>query len=200
MNTIQSTFQHYILVSNATQEQVLQVVQDLADLYVDIEYSRGIQVYKHNEQENHFLIAFTKTPVFEHMLYSFNYLAYPEKVKYNATIQGFCTMDVKINALNGIYGKRLMMYVSDQHKKYDNVLAVTEDHESYKLGFALSNDFKKLTTCEKPFQEQALSAEEFTLLDQINPGPGAYEESVHAKLGYLPFLALIISGIICYIC
>jgi hypothetical protein len=200
MNTIQSTFRNYILISDASQEQVLQVVQDLADIYVDIEYSRGIQVYKHNKLENSFLIAFTKTPVFEHMLYSLNYLAFPEKVKYQAKVKGYCTMDIKVSNLNGIFGKRLMMFVSDKHKKYDNVLAVTEDNEAYKLGFALSSDFRKLPACEQPFLEQDFSPEEFTLLDQINPGPEAYEESVHAKLGYLPFLALVISGIICYIC
>jgi hypothetical protein len=200
MNTIQSTFQNYIIISDATEQEVLQVVQDLADLYVDSEYSRGIQVHKHSRQENTFLIAFTKTPVFEHMLYSFNYFAYPEKVKYKATLKGYCNMDIKTSKLSTIYGKRLMMHVSDKHKTYDNILAVTADNESYKMGFALADDFKKLPDCEAPFYEAELLPGDFTLIEQISPGPGAYEDSVLAKLGYLPVLALVLSGIICYIC
>lgn len=85
-------------------------------------------------QERHLIVA-DKRLNNEKFNYLINYLRYPEGIEYNISIEGYATVhDEKIYPQN-LLNKKILVYLSDNDKEYDNVFVTTEDNETYKIDF-----------------------------------------------------------------
>ena len=66
----------FILVENVSQKDLTNVIKSFANLYSDIEFVEGIQLYRKSENTNSFLIQFSNQPDFEIFCYLVNYIKY----------------------------------------------------------------------------------------------------------------------------
>ena len=184
---------HYISVSGPSAEKMNEAVQAMSNLYVDVDYARGIEVYKSKDR---FIINFKMLPDFERFKYFVNYLHYPEVDDYRAEVRGYWTLDRSDDLNEKHPGKRVMLYVSPLDKDGDNVNGViAEGTETYKLGFSSGEEYVPLNNLEIPYEEDVPDADAFELLSIIDPNPRAVVDSavpVSGK-GCLVTLILIIA-------
>ena len=158
----------YIYIEGLTKEEVVEIVQDMSNLYADVEYSKGIKIFESNK--NSFIINFSFKPDFERFKYFVNYLHYPEVENHKAQVRGYWTIDNGDGLPENHSSQRVMLYVSDSDEEGDNVSA-TFDQElsSYKFGFAVGKEYEPLKKMELKFDEPIVNATEYKLIKTIQP-------------------------------
>lgn len=99
----------------------------------DLESNIKFELYKIGQES--YLIATDKRLNNEKFNFLINYLRYPEGIEYNISIEGYSTVrDEKIYPKN-LLNKKIIVYVPDNDKEYDNVFVTTEDNETFKIDF-----------------------------------------------------------------
>jgi len=102
--------------------------------------------------ENQFLITFPYDVDFEQLCYFINYLKYANelclKPDYKPEIKAWCKTKESYSWMtNEITDKRVMIFIPDWDKEYDNVYLTTQDNLGFKMCFAIGSEHQKL---EKP--------------------------------------------------
>jgi hypothetical protein len=119
-----------ILIKGGSHSDVKKALQQWIDLYSEsISESLRFELYK-NGKGNHVIKADPKLDN-ERFYYLVNYINYPEGIKYNIDIEGFTKGEDNSN----LSGKKLLIYIPKNDSEYDNVYAVTEDNEHFKIDF-----------------------------------------------------------------
>jgi hypothetical protein len=86
-------------------------------------------------ENDNYIIQVDKRVKNEKFNFLVNYLCYPEGIKYKIKIEAYTTaFDSKLYPQN-ILNKRLLIFIHDNDQEFDNVFAVTEDNEVYKIDF-----------------------------------------------------------------
>ncbi|HLP49479.1 MAG TPA: hypothetical protein VK154_01205 [Chitinophagales bacterium] len=184
---------NYILVSNVQQRDIETAVANMAVMHADNGYTKSIEIYRY-PVKGLFLLLFPFPPDFEWFQYIVNYLKYPEGVTYNADVRGYWTLKKGDGALSEHIGKRVMLYVSDNDKEYDNVALVTDDKLTYRLDF--SGIVTLLPANEKEFIEIEVSMNDFAHVINIVPDKEEVKKLEDLKqrkgcLFLMPLLGLI---------
>ena len=123
-----------------------------------------------SSEDSLFVALFLKEPGFEHFQYFVNYLHYPEKGYAGVETKGYWTVGDQDELPERLHGSRVMLYAAENDKEYDNVYsAYNSVSENYKLGFALGEEFVKLTTSELEFSEMLVERSNLELIEIINP-------------------------------
>ena len=123
-----------IKIKGGSYDDIKKALQQWIMLYSrDLESNIKFELYKIG-QEN-YLIAADKRLNNEKFNFLINYLRYPEGIKYNISIEGYSTVrDEKLYPKN-LLNKKIIVYVPDNDKEYDNVFVTTEDNETFKIDF-----------------------------------------------------------------
>lgn len=183
----------YIYIEGIAKEKVIEAVQAMSNLYADVEFSKGIEIFVSNKNQNIFIINFSFRPDFERFKYFVNYLHYPEVEDYKAQVRGFWTVDSLDGLPQNHANQRIMLYVSDLDEEGDNVHATFErESNSYKLGFAVGEEYKALNKIELEFDEPKINSTEFDLTKIIQPDPSA--KAKQSGKGCLLTLSIIIAA------
>jgi hypothetical protein len=126
----------YIIIKNIKGSVLEKILFEYADLESHLDYVKGIQMYRHKNNTDSFLILFINKPDFERFNYIVNYIRYPfnfENLKH--FIRGFIySADINNNFEFNI-GGWLMVYISESDKDYDNVSICNHMNQSYILDF-----------------------------------------------------------------
>lgn len=183
----------YINIQGIGKDKIIEAVQAMSNLYSDIEFSKGIEIFESNKNKNNFIINFSFRPDFERFKYFVNYLHYPEVEDYKARVKGFWTVDSVDGLPQNHVNQRVMLYVSDLDEEGDNVHATFErESNSYKLGFAVGEEYKALNNIELKFDEPKINLTEFNLSKTIQPDPSVKVK--HSGKGCLLTLSIIIAA------
>lgn len=119
-----------ILVKGGSYSDVKKALQQWIDLYSEsISDSLRFELYK-NGKGNHVIKADTRLDN-ERFYYLVNYIKYPEGIEYKVDVEGFTKGENRSN----LNGENLLVYISKNDSEYDNVYAVTEKNEHYKIDF-----------------------------------------------------------------
>ena len=119
-----------ILIKGGSHSDVKKALQQWIDLYSEsISDSLRFELYK-NGKGNHVIKADPKLDN-ERFYYLVNYIKYPERIKYNVDVEGVTKGENSSN----LNGKNLLIYIPKNDSEYDNVYAVTEENEHYKIDF-----------------------------------------------------------------
>lgn len=119
-----------ILVKGGSYSDVKKALQQWIDLYSDsISDSLRFELYK-NGKGNHVIKADTRLDN-ERFYYLVNYIKYPEGIEYKVDVEGFTKGEYGSN----LNGQNLLVYISKNDSEYDNVYAVNEKNEHYKIDF-----------------------------------------------------------------
>jgi hypothetical protein len=123
-----------IKIKGGSYDDIKKALQQWIMLYSrDLESNIKFELYKIG-QEN-YLIAADKRLNNEKFNFLINYLRYPEGINYNISIEGYSTVrDEKLYPKN-LLNKKIIVYVPDNDKEYDNVFVTTEDNETFKIDF-----------------------------------------------------------------
>ena len=126
--------ENLIKIKGGSYDDIKKALQQWIMLYSrDLESNIKFELYKIG-QEN-YLIAADKRLNNEKFNFLINYLRYPEGIKYNISIEGYSTVrDEKLYPKN-LLNKKIIVYVPDNDKEYDNVFVTTEDNETFKIDF-----------------------------------------------------------------
>lgn len=183
----------YINIEGIGQDKIIEAVQAMADLYSNVEFSNGIEIFQSKENQSRFILNFSFRPDFERFKYFVNYLHYPEVEDYKAKVRGFWTVD-SMDRLPPIHlNKRVMLFVSDLDEEGDNVHATFErESNSYKLGFAIGEEYKALNNFELEFDEPKIDPAVFDLIKTIQPDPSV--KARQSGKGCLLTLSIIIAS------
>lgn len=105
--------------------------------------------------ENQYLITFPYDIDFEHFCYFINYLKYANelclKPDYKPEIIAWCsTREGNSWMIDQLINKRVMLFIPESDKEYDNVYLTTEYNLGFKMGFAIGQSHIKL---DKPVVE-----------------------------------------------
>lgn len=143
--------ENFIIVENTEERDLEHILMNMANLYADIEFVNGIQLYRKKSNYNSFLILFTNQPDFDRFSYFVNYIKYPEGFEsFSPFLRGyFKTIDIK-KTYEFKVGEWIMVYVSKNDKEYDNVNLVNDKNENYLYDFG--GKVKKLKSKEEIYK------------------------------------------------
>jgi hypothetical protein len=123
-----------IVIKGGSHSDIKKALQQWIELYSDdLETDIKFELYK-TGQENHLIVA-DKRLNNEKFNFLVNYLRYPEDVEYKISIEGYTTAKKEKLYPENIQNKRLLIYMSESDKEFDNVFVTTEDNETYKVDF-----------------------------------------------------------------
>lgn len=160
--------ENYIIAENISTHGIEEILRDLANLYSDITYADGIQLYQKKDDSTSFLICFTNPPDFDRFSYFVNYIHYPENGK-STTVKGFYQVtDIDIKGEFKI-GNWVLVFVSKMDEDYDNVLVVNENHEHFLIDFG--GKITKLIGIEESFKLPRIKKEDYNHIINISPKP-----------------------------
>jgi hypothetical protein len=103
----------YINIQGIGKDKIIEAVQAMSNLYADVEFSKGIEIFQSIENQNCYILNFSVRPDFERFKYFVNYLHYPEVEDYKAKVRGFWTIDGADGLPQHHSNQRVMLYVSD---------------------------------------------------------------------------------------
>jgi hypothetical protein len=123
-----------IIIKGGLYNDIKKALQQWIELYSnDLETDIKFELYKTGQGSN--IIIADKRLTNEKFNFLVNYLRYPEGIKYNINIEGYTTAKDEKLFKKEILNKKLLIYISDNDKESDNVFALTEDNEVYKIDF-----------------------------------------------------------------
>ncbi|MCR8666241.1 hypothetical protein NO995_00965 [Aestuariibaculum sp. M13] len=142
--------ENYIIVENATERHLEDILMNLANLYADTAFVNGIQLYRKKDTYDSFLILFTNQPDFERFNYFVNYIKYPEGYdSFSPLLRGYYQISDIERDFEFKTGDWIMVYVSKHDTEYDNVSLVNIRNENFLYDFG--GKVKKLGSQEELF-------------------------------------------------
>lgn len=156
-----------IVIKGGSHSDIKKALQQWIELYSDdLETDIKFEFYK-TGQESHLIVA-DKRLNNEKFNFLVNYLRYPENIEYKISIEGYTTAKKENLYPEDILNKRLLIYISENDKEFDNVLVTTEDNETYKVDFGgkITRSFESKTFKIPDFDFESLSRPEKITLNK----------------------------------
>jgi len=152
--------ENFIIVEKIKESDLVSILKDFATSYSEDEFASAIQLYRKREKFDSFLILFTNQPDFEKFNYIINYLRYPIGYKnISPFIRGFFMASEIKGKPEYKIGEWLMVYVSKDDKKYDNVSILNIKNENYLYNFG--GKLVKQNSAEENFKLISFSKEDY---------------------------------------
>ena len=139
-----------IVVMGVTYVDIKKALTDFCNIYNNKDFAVLPRLTKISDSE--FAITFPYDTQFESYAFLVNYLKYPKGITWNANVLAWATAktsDTWITEKSA--NKKVMLFLADDDKEYDNVFLTTEDGIGYKLGFALGEEKQLLDTPNKAY-------------------------------------------------
>ena len=119
-----------IIIKGGAYSDIKKALQQWMNLYEkDLLSDITLELYKNGR--GHHIIKADKRIDNERFYYLVNYLYYPEGISYTIDIEGF----TKAANPEIIRNKNLLIYIPETDKEGDNVFAVAEDNNTFKIDF-----------------------------------------------------------------
>ena|SRR5690606_18595632 len=132
-----------VYISNAKIDDLKKAIQQFCNSYNQEEYRALPLLTILNEDE--YVITFPYNIDFETFCYFVNYLHYPNGIIYKPEILAWTsTKTGDLWMTNDIVNKKVLLYIPENDKEYDNVFLTTENNIGYKMGFAMGEEMQKL--------------------------------------------------------
>ncbi|MDR1348218.1 MAG: hypothetical protein LBJ63_07325 [Prevotellaceae bacterium] len=128
-----------ILIKGASYSNVKEELHQWTTLYIDDLGTDIVFNLYSSGKENH-IIKVDERIDNDHFFYLVNYLGFSDNTRYKVNVEGFITASKYKQFIN----KKLMVYINDKDTEGDNVFAVTEDNETFKVDFG--GKIKKIKT------------------------------------------------------
>jgi len=160
--------ENYIIVKGLQEPEAVYLLSDFANQYRDIEAVKNIKLYKKTDDAQSYLILFSEQPDFDIFSFLVNYINYPAKVKVtDPFVRGYFKARSILSGRDKITGNRVMVYLSKNDTKYENVYFTDE------AGAHFINDFgggiKRVNRPEPPFELIPFTLSDYDHVVDISP-------------------------------
>ena len=156
--TIEKDNDKLIVVSNATHDDIALALTKFCNTYNKESYAalpRLTEVHP-----GAFAVTFPYDIDFVTFCFAVNFLKYPVDIKWDAKVTAWTTANGGEDWIAGTnVGKRIMLFVPEDDKEYDNVFFTTDDDIGYKLDFAARKAKPPLSMPKKHFTESTVDLE-----------------------------------------
>lgn len=154
--TIERENDKIILVSNASHEVIKNVLTAFCNMYNKDSFAALPRLWQLSSTA--FAITFPYDIDFITYCFLVNFLDYPTDIKWNAHVRAWATTKhgddwIPTESIN----KKMMLFIAEDDKEYDNVFATTEDNVGYKIGFSGSKAKLPLPDPKEMYKEPGLS-------------------------------------------
>ena len=160
--------ENFITIENVSETELCGILLQLANLYIENEYVKGIQLYRKKDNSESFLILFSNQPDFERFNYFVNYIKYPEGYEnFSPLIRGyFKSADITLKSEFKV-GEWIMVYISPIDREYDNVNLTNINNESYLYDFG--GRIKKLEQTDELYKLPSVNINDYVHIKDIHP-------------------------------
>lgn len=126
--------ENFIVIKGGSYNEIKKALRQWIEIYSD-ELEANIKFDLFKTGNDSAIIAIEEGVNNENFNFLINYLCYPEGIDYKIKVEGYTTAaDAKLFPKD-LLNKRLLIYIDENDKEYDNVFAVTEDNEAYLIDF-----------------------------------------------------------------
>ena len=144
-----------VLVNNVTSSEIDKILTGFCNMYNKESFVALLRLYELNEKQ--FAITFPYDIGFQTYCFLVNYIRYPMGFNKSFEVTGWATpkngeMWITEKSAN----KKIMLFIPNDDKEYDNVYLTTEDNIGYKLGFAMGHEKQLLELPQKRFVKQSI--------------------------------------------
>jgi len=159
-----------IIVKNLKLDYLKQAIEQLCNMSNQDRYNALPRL---TIIDNQFVITFPYDIEFDQFCYFVNYLKYAHdlslKPDYKPEIKAWCTTKTGFAWMTDeIVNKKVMIYIPDWDKEYDNVYLTTEDDLGYKMGFAMGEEHHKLYKPVFKFEKMTIDLNTLTDRETID--------------------------------
>ncbi|MBQ2456533.1 MAG: hypothetical protein U0L04_02715 [Bacteroidaceae bacterium] len=142
-----------IMTTNMEKSEVDIAIEDFIKINADGGSPPVERPQIEEREENVFLLYFSASTSYDLLCYWVNYIVYSNKRKrYNNNVTGWYEV---ASPSKGVWqpfaNQKLMLYVPDTDKEYDNVYITTETNDCYKQEFAYDAPLIHLTTLKRKY-------------------------------------------------
>ena len=123
-----------IIIKGGSYNDIKKALRQWIEIYSnDLETNIKFELFKTGNDS--IMIAVDKKVNNEKFNFLVNYLCYPEGIDYKIKIEGYTTAaDTKLFPKD-LLNKKLFIYIPENDKEYDNVFAIAENNEVYRIDF-----------------------------------------------------------------
>ena len=148
-----------VISNNLTNAEIDKILTGFCNNYNEQNYQAIPRLYKLNEKQ--FAVTFPYDIEFEIFCYFVNYVRYPMGFNKSFEVKAWTTTKsgqkwITEQSAN----KKVMLFIPDDDKEYDNVYLTTEDNIGYKLGFAVGHEKQLLDFPKSRFVKPQIEIEE----------------------------------------
>jgi len=144
-----------IVVSNVNQDDIALALTRFCNMYNNERYAalpRLSEVYPGT-----FAVTFPYDIDFVTFCFAVNFMKYPVDIKWDAKVTAWTTANSGEDwVADTNVGKRIMLFVPEDDKEYDNVFFTTADNIGYKLDFAARKAKPPLSMPKMQFAESSV--------------------------------------------
>ncbi len=156
-----------VIVEDISENDIKKILQEFCNSYNKETYQAIPRLTRLSD--NRFVVTFPYDINFEIYCYFINYVNYPMGFDgHFKTIGWTTTRPADTWTTEKSVNKKVMLFVSDYDKEYDNVFLTTSDNIGYKLGFAMGEEKQLLDKPEKSFIKQPLEISEIETKQHID--------------------------------
>jgi hypothetical protein len=140
-----------ILVSNVSFEEIKKALTEFCNIYNKKDYSALPRIT--SLSTTYFAVTFPYNTDFATFCFAVNYLKYPIDGKSQPKVTAWLTTKEGDEWITDkSKNKKVMLFLAEDDKEYDNVFMTTEDNIGYKLGFAVGEEKQLLQSPKEPFR------------------------------------------------
>lgn len=127
---------HFIKITGISENDLVDAVSELANLYSSSNYTNRISIYRRKEATEIYSLIFDQSPDFEHFCYFVNYMRYPERPEnINPKVKGYIYKDLVNESGSFKKGDWFMVFVPEDDTDYDYINVINQNNEKYKYTF-----------------------------------------------------------------
>ncbi|WP_419701409.1 hypothetical protein [Mucilaginibacter sp. NFX135] len=144
-----------IVVSNVNRDDIELALTRFCNTYNKADYAALPRLS--NVSPDTFAITFPYDIDFVTFCFAINFIKYPTDIKWNAKVTAWTTANSgEAWIADSSVGKRIMLFIPDDDKEYDNVFFTTADNTGYKLDFAARKAKPPLNIPKMQFAESSV--------------------------------------------
>jgi hypothetical protein len=140
-----------IVIRNVNQEDVKKALTAFCNIYNKDSFVALPRLVTLSSDS--FAIIFPYDTDFATFCFAVNYVKYPIDIKWQSQVTAWVTTKEGDDWITDkSKNKKVMLFLSDDDKEYDNVFMTTQDNIGYKLGFAAGEEKQLLQTPKKIYK------------------------------------------------
>lgn len=112
-----------------------------------------------------FVVTFPYDIDFVTFCFAVNFLKYPTDIKWESSVKAWATAKPGEEWITDkMVNKKIMLFLAEDDKEYDNVFLTTQDNIGYKMGFAYGEEKQLLITAKEDYVEPTIKYQDIQQL------------------------------------